>query len=202
MTSIVSLIVRLHDAVFGAIERALSGWFPGLFARFAVAAVLLVYYWNSAATKIGPGPFGILKVSDNAYYQIVPHVIEAAGFDVSKVAFFPWTIMVYLGTYAEFVLPFLVVVGLFTRIAALGMLGFIAVQSIVDVVLHMIGPEATGAWFDRFSDAAILDQRLMWMVPLVYLIVKGAGAVSLDQLLVTMSMKTGWRARPMMQAAH
>ena len=51
-------------------------------------------------------------------------------------------------------------------------------------------------------DAAILDQRLMWMVPLVYLIVKGAGAVSLDRLLVTMSMKNGWRARPMMQAAQ
>ncbi len=201
MTSIVTMIVRLHDAVFGAIERAFAGWFIGLFARFAVAAVLLVYYWNSALTKIGDGPFGFLQVADAAYYQIVPHVVEAAGYDVSKVAFFPWTIMVYAGTYAEFILPILVVTGLFTRVAALGMLGFIAVQSVVDVVLHMVGPEATGAWFDRFSDSLILDQRLMWMVPLIYLIIRGAGTISLDHLLLGLSRRNGLRAGPAMQAA-
>lgn len=201
MTSIVSLFVRLHDTVFGAIERALSGWFLGLFARFAVAAVLLVYYLNSATTKVGSGVLGFLSVADNAYYQIVPKAIEAAGYDVANVPLFPWKLIVWAGTYAEFILPVLVVLGLFTRVAAIGFIGFIVVQSLTDVFVHQIGAEATGAWFDRFSDAAILDQRLMWMVPLVYLIVRGAGAISLDRLLMSMSLKNGLRTRPTLQAA-
>ena len=37
--------------------------------------------------------------------------------------------------------------------------------------------------FDRFPDAAILDQRLLWLVPLVFVVIRGAGYVSLDALL-------------------
>lgn len=174
----ITAIVRLHETVFGMIERVLNGWFLGLLARFAFAAVLLVYFLNSAMTKVGPG----LAVADNAYYQIVPPIIEAAGYDVANVAFFPWKIIVFLGTYSEFILPVLIVVGLFTRIAALGMIFFVLVQSYVDVTIHQIGAEATGAWFDRFPDAAVMDQRLLWVVPLIYLVVKGAGALSLDRV--------------------
>ena len=182
MTSIINIFVRLHDAVFGGIERALNGWFPGLFARFAFAAVLLLYYLNSATTKVRDGVFGFFSIADNAYYQIVPGAIEAAGYEVANVAFFPWKLMVFFGTYGEFILPVLIVLGLFTRIAALGMIFFILVQSYVDVTIHKIGEEATGAWFDRFPDSVIMDQRLLWSVPLVYLVIKGAGAISLDKL--------------------
>jgi putative oxidoreductase len=173
---------RLHNTLFAAIERGTAPWLPGLMARFAFAAVLLVYYLNSFSTKIGAGPLGVFSVSDNAYYQILPSVIEAAGYDVANVGL-GWKLVVWAGTYAELVLPVLIVLGLFTRLASLGMMGFIAVQSIVDVWLHKIGAEATGAWFDRFSDATILDQRLMWFVPLVLLVVQGAGTLSLDHVL-------------------
>jgi putative oxidoreductase len=172
----------LHDRAFAALEAATEGWLPGLLARFAFAAVLLVYYLNSFTTKIGAGPLGLL-VADNAYYQIAPAAVEAAGFDVAAVPFLPWGLMVWAGTYAELVLPLLVVAGLFTRLAALGMIGFIAVQSMVDVFAHAIGPEATGAWFDRAPDSLILDQRLMWVTILAFLVLKGAGAFSLDRLL-------------------
>ncbi|NJR14159.1 MAG: DoxX family protein [Phyllobacteriaceae bacterium] len=177
-----SAAIRLHNTAFGAIERNAVSWLPGLFARFAFAAVLLVYYLNSFSTKIGTGPLGVFSVADNAYYQILPSVIEAAGYDVANVGL-GWKLVVWAGTYAELILPLLIVAGLFTRLASLGMMGFITVQSLVDVWLHKIGPEATGAWFDRFSDAAILDQRLMWFVPLVLLVIQGAGAISLDHLL-------------------
>jgi putative oxidoreductase len=183
MTSLVDAIERLHLFVFGALERVLEGWFPGLFARFAFAAVLLVYFLNSALTKIGEGAFGFLSPSIGAYYQIAPHVVEAAGGDVSQIAFFPWGLIVLAGTWAEIVLPILIVLGLFTRLAALGMIGFIAVQSFVDIFGHKVGPETIGRWFDRFQDSAIADQRLLWLVPLVYLVVKGAGAISLDAIL-------------------
>lgn len=183
MTPLIDRLAALHATIFSAIERALDGWFFGLFARFAFASVLWIYYLNSARTKVGDGLLGFFSVADNAYYQILPPVIEAAGFDASNIAFFPWRIVVYLGTYAEFALPLLIVFGLFTRLAALGMIGFIAVQTYVDIVFHGIGAEAVGAMFDRFPDAVILDQRLLWLVPLVYLVVKGAGLVSLDHVL-------------------
>lgn len=178
-----STLVRIHHLIFQNIEQLTGHWLPSLFARFAFASVLGLYFWSSFLTKIGPGPFGFLNISDGAYYQILPSIIDAAGNDVANVSFFPWTIIVTLGTYAEFLLPVLIVLGLFTRLASAGMIGFIAVQSFVDVAFHDIGAEATGALFDRFPDAVILDQRLMWLVPLVFLIVKGAGAVSLDNLL-------------------
>lgn len=176
-------MIRLHNAVFTLIEQSTGNWLPGLFARAAFASVLALYFWSSFLTKISAGPLGFLSVADGAYYQILPSVIEAAGNDVANVAFFPWTVIVYLGTYAECLLPLLIITGLFTRLASLGMIGFIAVQSFVDVVFHGIGAEATVAMFDRFPDAVIFDQRLLWIVPLVFLVIKGAGQVSLDGVL-------------------
>ncbi len=176
-------LATLHSRVFGFVESQLDGWFIGLAARFAFAAVLLVYYLNSAVTKVGAGITGFFSIGDNAYFQILPSVVESYGYDASQVPFFPWDIIVFAGTYAEFLLPLLIVLGLFTRLASLGMIGFIVVQSYVDIAFHGADDKTIGAWFDRFSDAAIMDQRLLWIFLLVVLVVKGAGAVSLDGLL-------------------
>jgi putative oxidoreductase len=177
-------LLSLYDKIVEAVERLTRGWFFGLFARFTFASVLYFYFLNSAKTKVGDGIFGFFSVSPNAYYQIALPAVEAAGGDVSQVPFFPWGLMVYAGTYAEFILPLLVIFGLFTRIAAAGMIAFIAVQSWVDITVHQVGAETIGAMFDRFSDGLIADQRLLWLFPLVYLAVRGAGAVSLDRLLL------------------
>jgi putative oxidoreductase len=173
----------LHDQVFGVVERHFGPWLPGLFARLVFAAVLLGYFLNSAMTKIGHGALGFLTVTDSAYFQILPPVVEAYGFDVSQVPFLPWGLIVHLGTYAEIVLPVLIVLGLFTRLAALGMIGFVLVQSFVDIAFHHADDKTIGALFDRLPDSAILDQRALWMALLVYLVVRGAGVVSLDRLL-------------------
>lgn len=177
-------VIRMHHTAFSVLERLVGNWLPGLVARLAFASVLGLYFLTSFLTKIGSGPFGFLSIADGAYYQILPSIIDAAGNDVANVSFFPWTIIVYLGTYAEFLLPVLIILGLFTRLASLGMIGFIAVQSFVDIKFHEIGAEAIGTPFDRFPDAVILDQRLLWIVPLIFLIIKGAGAISLDTLLL------------------
>ena len=89
----------------------------------------------------------------------------------------------HLGTYAEFALPLLLVLGLFTRVAALGMLAFIGVQTLVDITVHKVDAATIGGWFDRFPDALIADQRLLWAIPLVFLAIKGAGLLSADALL-------------------
>ena len=183
MIAFATALRDIHATIFSRLERGLDGWFLGLFARFVFAAVLALYFLNSARTQVGEGFFGFFSVSNGAYYQIALPAVEAADGDVSQVAFLPWGAMVWAGTYAEFVLPVLIVIGLFARLAALGMIGFIAVQTLVDVTVHQVGAETIGRLFDRFPDAAIADQRLLWMVPLVYLVIKGAGAVSVDALL-------------------
>ena len=179
----IARLIALHGRLFGLAERGLDGWFLSLLARFVFAAVLLVYYLNSAATKVGEGIGGFFAIGDNAYFQILPSVVEAYGYDASQVPFFPWDIIVFAGTYTEFILPVLIVLGLFTRLAALGMIGFVVVQSYVDIAFHGVDAKTIGAWFDRFADAAILDQRAFWVFLLIYLVVKGAGAVSLDRVL-------------------
>lgn len=166
-------------AAITLLERATAAWLPGLAARFVFAAVLFGYYWNSALTKIDGS---IFSLSIGAYAQIIPPVIEAAGYDVSNVAFY-WDALVYAGTWGEFLLPILVVIGLFARLSALGMVVFIMVQSYVDIAFHGVTPEFSGAWFDRFQDAIIFDQRLLWAFPLIYIVLKGPGLLSVDGLV-------------------
>jgi putative oxidoreductase len=74
-------------------------------------------------------------------------------------------------------------VGLLTRLAALGMIGFIFVQSIVDITGHGVAGADIGAWFDKASSALILDQRSFWVFALIVLVVRGAGPLSLDRVL-------------------
>lgn len=178
-----AILVRLHDRAFGAVEATLASWAPGLLARASFAAVLLGYFWNAAQTKIGEGPLGFLSISDGAYFQIVPPVVEAYGYDASAVPFLPWGLIVTVGTWAEFLLPALIVLGLATRLAALGMIVFVVVQSWVDIAFHGADAATIGALFDRNPGSVILDQRALWVFLLVYLAVKGAGALSLDALL-------------------
>lgn len=180
-------IANLYFRVTDAVVRLTDGWLLGLFARLVFAAVLFVYFFNSAMTKFDGGPFSI---SVGAYAQIIPPIVEAVSYDTSQIAFFPWGLMVYAGAYGEVILPILIVLGLFTRIAAVGMIIFAIVQSYVDIVFHKADAATIGAWFDNLSDATILDQRALWVFLFAYLAIKGAGAVSLDHLL------RRWLSRP------
>ena len=110
--------------------------------------------------------------------------MEAAGFDTSQFGTFEWVVIVS-GTLAEYILPLLIVIGLFTRFAALGMIGFVVVQSLTDLYGHggIEHVETLGKWFDRLPDGAILDQRAFWMIALVTLVLKGAGPLSADRFL-------------------
>ena len=153
-----------------------------LAARLVFSAVLLFYFWASATTKLGPGLTGFLTPSDGAYIQIFPKTTEAFGYDFSQFGLFHWMV-VTAGTWAEFVLPLLIILGLFTRLAALGMIGFVVVQSIVDVYGHGVAGDTLGAVFDRASDALIWDQRLLWVFVLLVLVLKGGGALSMDRVL-------------------
>ncbi|WP_299045455.1 DoxX family protein [uncultured Tateyamaria sp.] len=173
---------RVHAAIFDPLDRA--DWLLPTLARFLFAAILAVYFWVSGLTKLGDGVFGIFQPSLGAYAQIFPKQMEAVGYDVTQLGLYHWAV-VTLGTVAEFVLPVLIIVGLFTRLASLGMIGFIVVQSLTDLNGHDKWGDGLvlGAWFDAPSNSLIMDQRALWVFLLLLLVFKGAGPLSFDRAL-------------------
>ena len=173
-----SAVFRLYDQGVANLARQ-SGWLLPSLARLIFAAVLAGYFWSSAATKFDGDPFSL---SAGAFAQIFPMQFEAVGYQASNLGPL-YHLIALAGAWAEAVLPLLLVLGLFTRLAALGMIGFIVVQSLTDVFGHMAGPETLGAWFDAGSNALILDQRALWVMLLAVLVFKGAGPLSMDRAL-------------------
>lgn len=178
------MLIAAYTTAFGFVERVTQDWLPGLAARLVFSSVLMMFFLNSAKTKVGAGFPDLLIPQSGAYAQMLPKVAEAAGYNVSKIDFFPYKLIVLAGTYAEFILPVLILVGLFTRGAAVAFIGFISVMSYIDVFGHGATAETIGALFDRIHDSPILDQRLLWLFPLLYLAIKGPGRLSLDWLLL------------------
>ncbi|MFN4170247.1 MAG: DoxX family protein [Pseudorhodobacter sp.] len=172
------IVLKIAGRAVEGLDRAAPVVLP-LLARIVFAGVLLVYFWASAQTKLGTG---VLGLSDGAYIQIFPRSAEAFGYDFSRFTLLH-ALVVFAGTWAEFILPLLIVIGLATRLAALGMIGFVLVQSFVDVTGHGVGGDDLGAWFDRASGALILDQRSLWVLLLLILVAMGGGALSLDRII-------------------
>ena len=175
-------MISLYNSIFDRLSQA-DGLLSTL-ARLVFAGTLVAYFWVSGLTKLGDGFMGLFQPSVGAYAQIFPKVMEAVVYDTSQLSMFHWAVVV-AGTWAEFILPALIVIGLLTRLSALGMIGFIIVQSLTDLIGHggFEHKETYGAWFDRFPDSAIMDQRAFWIFLLLVLVIKGAGPLSLDAAL-------------------
>lgn len=168
---------RIQYALFAPYEDS-DHWLTTL-ARFVFAAVLLTYFWNSGLTKLGDSLDGLFEPTFNAFAQIFPRAAEAVSYDITQATQYQRAIIL-LATWAEFILPALILIGLFTRIAAVGMIVFIVVQSATDIIGHA---SAAGAWFDNLATGTILDQRALWMFLLIFLVSKGAGPYSLDRFM-------------------
>lgn len=174
--------MSLYDAAAARLERA--DWLLPLLARFLFVAIFFMYFWVSGLTKLGDGVFGLFSPSVGAYAQIFPRAMEAVSYDASQLTIFH-TLVVLGGTWAEFILPILIALGLLTRLAAVGMIGFVIVQSLTDLYGHgaIEEPATVGAWFDKAPDSIIMDQRALWIFLLLVLVFKGAGKLSLDGVL-------------------
>ena len=175
-------LLTMYQSIFAKIETTTNNWFLPSAARLVFAGTLFVYFIKSGMTKLGDGFFGFLSPSTGAYGQIFPKAMELVGFDTSQLSWFHWLVAV-AGTWAEFILPVAVLLGLFTRFAAFGMIGFVFVQSYVDVFGHGLGAKFIGTWFDSNPSAIIFDQRAFWVLMLLILVVRGAGPLSLDRVL-------------------
>ena len=118
-----------------------------LLARWSIAYT----FWMSGRSKVS----GFLDISQSTFFlfeheyalPLVPHVIAA-----------------HMATYAEHLFPILLIVGLFTRFAALSLL------LMTTVIQLFVYPEA---W----------DVHMWWAVASLYLIRHGGGVLTLDHLL-------------------
>ncbi len=191
----ISSTINLHNQIFNFVQNVTQSWLLGLSARITFSSVLLYYFWNSACTKVEGGCYeavlflgkyipipNSLEASSGSYSQIIPPIAEHYGYDATAIPFY-WKIIVYMGTFAEFALPIMLLLGLFTRLSSLSMIGFIAVMTIVDINFHGADAQTIGAFFDKVHDSAIADQRVLWVAPLIMLVIIGPGKVSLDYLL-------------------
>ena len=95
-----------------------ADWLLPTLARVVFALVFLVYFVNSAGTKIDGS---IFSPSAGAFGQIFPKAAEEVLWDVTQMTFFQ-RLVIFAGTLAEYVLPVLIVLGLMTRLAALGLI--------------------------------------------------------------------------------
>ncbi|QDC09052.1 DoxX family membrane protein [Oceanicola sp. D3] len=177
-------LLSLYDAAVLRLEGAAPWLIPSL-ARLVFAGVLLVYYLNSGLSKFGEGVLGLFRPDAGAYVTIFPKAMEAVSYDISQLGVFHWAVTL-AGTWAEVLLPVAIVIGLFTRLASAAMIGFVLVQSVVDVHGHGVSGGDIGAWFDVSSDALLLDQRAFWIFALGVLVLRGAGPISVDRALTAL----------------
>lgn len=136
-------IARLHQRITDAVPE----WPLALLLRVGIATP----FFLSGRTKVD----GLLTLSPSTEYLFAEEY---------RVPLLSPDVAAHLATYAEHALPILLVLGLLTRPAALGLLAMTAVIQLFVV--------PTG-W----------PTHLLWAGPLVYLVARGPGAVSLDRVL-------------------
>ena len=143
MSSLISLYRRAGQLA----ARLLPSAFLLLVARFGIAAV----FFMSGRTKVD----GFLHITDATY--------ELFRTDYA-LPFMNPVVAAHVSTYSEHLFPILLVLGLFTRPAALALFGM---TSVIEIFVY---PDA---W----------PTHLSWAGLLLPLIAMGAGPLSLDRLL-------------------
>ncbi|MGH8663171.1 MAG: DoxX family protein [Burkholderiales bacterium] len=134
---------RCADRVGALISHGLIA----LGARWAIGAI----FFYSGRTKVD----GVLTVNDSAYTLFREEY---------KVPLLNPEFAAHMATYAEHLFPLLLVLGLFTRLSALALLGMTAIIQI------FVYPDA---W----------PTHLSWATLMLYLVARGGGALSLDHAL-------------------
>lgn len=134
---------RLHHQITSTVPESLIA----LLLRVGIA----VPFFLSGRTKVD----GLMTLSPSTEYLFAEEY---------RVPLLPPDLAAHLATYAEHLLPVLLVLGLLTRISALGL---IAMTLVIQLFVVPTG------W----------PTHLLWAGPLVYLLARGPGGWSLDRLL-------------------
>jgi len=138
---------RLWNQLADGLQRCLGESFLCLVARLGIASV----FFMSGRTKVE----GLLTITPSTY--------DLFQTEYALPLISPY-LAAHLATYAEHLFPILLVLGLFTRLSALALLGM---TTVIEVFVY---PDA---W----------PTHLSWAGLLLLLIARGAGGWSLDRLL-------------------
>lgn len=141
----------LYDRVVTVVSTSRPWNLTLLFTRVVLAGL----FWRSGRTKIEEG--SLLSISDTTRYLFQE--------EYSAVPL-PPEMAAVLATGAEHLFPILLVLGLFTRLSALALLGMTLVIQV------FVYPDA---WWQVHS---------LWVAIALVLIVRGGGLISLDAPLI------------------
>ncbi|MEZ5736236.1 MAG: DoxX family protein [Novosphingobium sp.] len=144
-------MLALYDRAVAAVSSRLPEGLMLLFLRVAFAGI----FWRSGRTKVEEGSF--FSISDTTYFLFRE---EYAGVPL------PSDLAAVLAAVSEHVFPILLVLGLFTRLSALALLGMTLVIQI------FVYPEA---WWQVHA---------LWVAMALVLVVRGGGMFALDPVLV------------------
>ena len=136
-----------HGAGAALFTRLVPDDLLALACRFSMAAI----FFLSGRTKVE----GFLTITDSAYELFRSEY---------KLPLVPPEIAAHLAAYAEHLFPLLLVLGLFTRLSALALLGMTL------TIQLFVYPDA---W----------PTHLSWAAALLYLVGRGPGTFSLDRRL-------------------
>jgi putative oxidoreductase len=150
-------LLRLYDRMTALAAGRTAEGLALLFCRIALAGV----FWRSGRTKVVDGSW--LQLSDSTRYLFRE---EYSGVPL------PSGLSMYLATYAEHLFPLLLVLGLATRVSALGLL---CMTVTIQVFVY---PEA---WWPTHS---------LWLALSLLLLVRGGGLFSLDRLIARQRVST------------
>lgn len=140
------------------IMASIPEWAVNIGMRLAVFSV----FWSAVQNKIvgltiGGQHFAFWSLTDNTFLLF--------DFEYS-LPLIPSTLAAYLGTFGEFFLSLMILLGFMTRYAAVGLM----VMTLV--IQFLVYP---GAWW---------SVHIMWVAMLAYLIRNGGGLISVDNFLL------------------
>lgn len=146
--------MNLLRRIEALLTKSVPDWLASLVLRFGIA----VPFWKSGLTKWDG--FGVLSETPVILFEN-EFLLHVFGKEYS----FPFpTLMAYASSIGEIILPILVVLGLFTRFAALGLL-------LMTLIIQLTFPDA---W----------PLHLTWAAMALGVIYLGGSRLSLDRLLL------------------
>ncbi|TWJ09158.1 DoxX family protein [Altererythrobacter ishigakiensis] len=146
-------VVALYDRAVGLVANVIGEAFALLLTRVALAGI----FWRSYKTKVEEGTW--LQITDTQYFLFED---QFSGLPI------PTDLAVPMATYAEFLFPILLVLGLATRFSAVALL-------IMTLVIQIfVFPTS-----DHFFGWAMVPIALA-----AVLIARGSGMLSADAIVV------------------
>ena len=142
-----------------SLPHTVGTFIPAFLTPFIVRIAIFFVFWNSAQSRLYEWKFlgyswKFWEISETSFYL----------FDEFSIPLLSTELSTYMATFTEFFLSLFILLGVFTRCSALGLLGLVLIIQIFAM---------PGSW----------AVHLLWSSSLIYILKEGAGPVSIDKLL-------------------